>query len=207
MGGLPRIVSLTDQPKSPLVRTDNLSKLTGQPAEVASLPVTGSYPRNVLTREVVKGGVGIAICLGIVLLLNPSTWLAVPLTGIAGLFGLYVWQQARRFSLRLEMDETGVIRVRGENRTAFHWSDLRDFRLNFYAHGRKSSQGTLVIVLKCGSNASPGKPGKTVKPAKLKVDSSLDHFPTLLLNAAGAARKSSLELHPTTLANLDQFEL
>ncbi len=189
------------------MRTDNLTKLIGQPVEVASLPVTGSYPRDMLTREVVKGGAGIVICLGIVLLLNPSTWLAVPLTGIAGLFGLYVWQQARRYSLRLEMGEAGVIRVRGENRTAFHWSDLRDFRLNYYAHGRKSSQGTLVIVLKCGSNASSSKPVKTVKPVKLKVDSSLDHFPTLLLHAAGAARKSGLELHPTTAANLEQFDL
>ena len=54
--------------------------------------------------------------------------------------------------------------------------------------------GTLVLVLHDGTG-------------KLKVDSTLDHFPTLLSRAARAARERNLELRPTTEANLDQLGL
>lgn len=176
------------------VRTDQLSRLIGRPAEVAPIPVTGRYPQEMLTWEIVKGAIGAAVCAGIVVALTPSPWIGVPLLVIAGLFGAYLLQQVRRLPLRFAVDDTGVTQVNGGRRQPFRWNELRDFRLNYYPNGRKASMGMLVLVLRNGQG-------------KLKVDSSLDHFPTLLSRAAQAARERDLELHPTTQANLAQLDL
>lgn len=176
------------------METHNLSKLIGRSAELAPIPLTGRYPQRLLNREVVKSGLGLALTLGVVVLLNPSAWVSVPLLVVAALFALYLIQQAARYPLRFTVDDAGVTRVRGAERKAFRWSELKQFRLNYYPNGRKASMGTLVLVLHDGAG-------------KLKVDSTLDHFPTLLSRAAQAARERNLELRPTTEANLDQLGL
>jgi hypothetical protein len=138
--------------------------------------------------------VGLATCLAILVVLRPSPWIGWPVVGVAVLFALYLLQQARRFTLRLRMDETGVLREGGGSGQTVPWQELRKLRLNYYPHGRKAAMGTLVLVLGSGR-------------VRLKVDSTLDHFPTLLARAAAAARERSLELHPTTQNNLEQLGL
>ena len=176
------------------MRTDQLAKLLGRPVEVAPLPVTGRYPEGVLKWEIGKAAAGIVLCLGLVVALRPSPWIAVPLLIVTGLFCTYLAQQVRRLPLRFALDEHGVTRIHGGQHGSFRWNELQDFRLNYYPNGRKATMGTLVIVL---------RNGKT----RLKIDSTLDHFPTLLAHAAQAARDRRLELHPTTVANLDQLGL
>lgn len=176
------------------METHQLAKLIGRPVEVAPLPVTGRYPQDVVTWEIVKGAAGIAVCLGIVVFLQPVTWIAWPLVIIAAMFVAYLVQQAGRMPLRFMMDDAGVTRVAGGRREPFRWNELKELRLNYYPHGRKAAMGMLVLVLRNGQR-------------KLKVDSSLDHFPTLLSHAAQAARERELELHPTTRANLSQLGL
>jgi len=176
------------------VRTDQLAKLLGRPIELAPLPVTGRYPQDALKKEIGKASAGIALCVGLVLALAPTPWIGVPLLVIAGLFGSYLAQQLRRLPLRFALDDAGVTRIQGTEHTAFRWSELQDFRLNYYPNGRKATMGMLVVVLRNGT-------------ARLKVDSTLDHFPALLSRAAQAARERKLELHPTTVANLAQLEL
>ncbi len=176
------------------MRTDQLAKLLGRSIELAPLPVTGRYPQDVLKWEIGKGTAGIVLCVGLVIALRPTPWIGVPLLAIAGLFGAYLTQQLLRLPLRFALDDSGVTQVKGSQRTAFRWTELQDFRLNYYPNGRKATMGMLVLVLHNGS-------------ARLKVDSTLDHFPTLLSRAAQAARERELELHPTTVANLAQLEL
>jgi hypothetical protein len=176
------------------VRTDQLAKLLGRPVELASVPFSGRYPQGVLTWEIAKGCAGLAICLGIVVLLQPTPWIAWPLLVVAALFGAYLTQQARRVPLRFAVDDVGVTRIRGGQRTHWRWNELDEVRLNYYPNGRKASMGMLVLVLRNGKG-------------RLKVDSSLDHFPALLSRAAQAARERNLALHPTTQANLDQLGL
>jgi hypothetical protein len=176
------------------VRTDQLAKLLGRPVEVEPMPLTGRYPQKVLTTEVVKGAVGVAVCVGMVLALQPTAWIAVPLLAVGAMFGAYLTQQVRRMPLRFAIDDVGVTRIHGPQRTPFRWNELEDVRLNYYANGRKAAMGTLVLVLRNGSG-------------RLKVDSGLDHFPTLLSRAAQAARDRQITLHPTTTANLDRLGL
>jgi hypothetical protein len=176
------------------VRTDQLARLLGRPVELAPTPLTGSYPRRMLRWEVAKGSVGAAVCLGIVLTLAPSPWIAVPLLAVGALFAAYVSQQVGRMPLRFSLDDTSVTRIRGAQRTPLRWSELEELRLNYYPNGRKAAMGMLVLLLRNHQG-------------RLKVDSSLDHFPTLLSRAAGAARERGLTLHPTTAANLDKLGL
>lgn len=176
------------------VHTDRLAKLMGRPVEVAPIPLTGRYPQRLLTTEVVKGAVGVVVCVGLVVGLRPTPWIGWPLLGAAALFAAYAFQQFRRIPLRFAVDDTGVTRISGGQRAPFRWNELETLRLNYYPNGRKASMGTLVLVLHNGSG-------------RLKIDSTLDHFPTLLSRAAQAARERELELHPTTVANLDQLGL
>ncbi|HKI98742.1 MAG TPA: hypothetical protein VKB51_09740 [bacterium] len=176
------------------MRTDQLSKLLGRPVEVAPVPFTGRYPQRMLTWEIVKACAGVAICGGMVLLLRPTPWIGWPLVGAAALFAAYLYQQATRVPLRYTVDDTGVTRIKGAQRTPLRWSELKDVRLAYYPNGRKATMGTMVLVL---------RNGKT----RFKMDSSLDHFPALLSRAAQAARERELALHPTTQANLEQLEL
>jgi hypothetical protein len=83
---------------------------------------------------------------------------------------------------------------RGQRPRHLRWGELENFRLNYYPNGRKASTGTLVVILQAGDG-------------RVKVDSGLDHFPTLLCRAAQAARERELDLHPTTEANLNQLGL
>lgn len=176
------------------MRTGQLSKLIGRPAEVAPIPVTGRYPERMVRWEIAKAALGVAVCLGVVVAMQPSPFIAWPLGLVAVLFALYLGQQVARLPMRFAVDDAGVTRVRGSQRQPFRWNELREFRLNYYPNGRKASMGTLVLVLRNPTG-------------KLKIDSSLDHFPTLLSRAAQAARERELELHPTTQANLEQLGL
>jgi hypothetical protein len=176
------------------VRTDQLAKLLGRPVELAPLPLSGRYPSTLLNWEIGKSAAGTALCAGLVIALQPTPWVAVPLLVIAGLFGAYLVQQLRRRPLRFDLDDTGVTRINGGRRTPFRWNELQELRLNYYPNGRKATMGMLVLVLRNGT-------------ARLKVDSTLDHFPTLLGRAAQAARERRLTLHPTTLANMDKLDL
>lgn len=176
------------------MNTEPFSKLIGRPATVEPLPATARYPQDVLLWESAKSGIGAAVCVGVLVALEPSPWIGWPVALVAGLFAAYLLQQVRRIPLRFDVDDTGVTRIRGGRRTALRWEQLNSLRLNYYPNGRKAASGTLVLVLRNGSQ-------------RFKVDSNLDHFATLLARAAQAARSKGLELHPTTEANLAQLGL
>jgi hypothetical protein len=171
-----------------------MAKLIGRPVEVKALPVTLRYAPQNLRWEVGKSAVGAAVCFGIVFGLGPSIWVAAPIGVVGALFALYGLQQLRRGGVTYEVDETSVTRVQGARRVSIPWERLESFRFHFYAFGRKAQEGTLEVRLAGGSQ-------------KIKVDSSADHFPTLLVHAALVSRHRNLTLDPTTIANLDQLGL
>src|SRR5574341_1145442 len=70
-------------------------------------------------------------------------------------------------------------------RETIAWGELEGFRLHFYGFGRQARTGTLEVRL-------------TARGRRIKADSALDHFPTLLVHAAQAARTRGLALDPTT---------
>lgn len=171
-----------------------LSRLIGREAELVPVPVTVRYPYLLIRKEVIKGSIGLVFCLGILVFLSPAVFIAWLLAIVAALFAYFVFQQVMRFPMRLEVEETGVTRVNGDRREVFRWQELSDMRLNYYPNGRKADKGNLTLILNSGKQ-------------RLKVDSTLDHFPTLLSRTAQAAREQQLELHPTTQNNLEKLGL
>jgi hypothetical protein len=117
---------------------------------------------------------------------------------VGALFLLYLVQQGWRRAMRVELTSQGLARMApvgtGERAHRWVWRDLEELRLHFYPHRRRSLEGTLVLILRAGG-------------ARLRLDSSLEHFPTLLLHAASAARERGLKPDATTKANLAQLGL
>jgi hypothetical protein len=171
-----------------------MAKLIGRPVEVKALPVTLRYAPDVLRWEAIKSAIGALICGGIVVGLDPSVWMAVPVGIVGAMFAFYGVQQLRRGGVTVEVDEDAATRIHGVRRTTIPWEKLETFRLHFYAFGRKAQEGTLEVRLGAGGD-------------KIKVDSTIDHFPTLLVHASRVARAQNLRLDPTTVANLDQLGL
>jgi hypothetical protein len=171
------------------VNRDKLSAILGRPAELAPLGLTLRYPPRALRWEAIKGAFGALLCGAMLFGLEPAALIAWPVGGAAILFVAYAGQQIRRTGLRYHLDADGISRVAGGRSCRVSWTALDRLRLNFYSHRRKSQQGTLSLVLGAGA-------------VRLRLDSGLDHFPTLLLHAAAAARGRALQPDPTTEANL-----
>lgn len=176
------------------MHTERLARLINRPVEVEDLPFTARYPRRMLWWEVGKAGAGVATCGGFILAVNPAAVVAWVLGAVGLMFGLYLVQQARRFPLELKVHDQGITRSDNGSDT-LRWDAVRRFRLKFYPHGRQMEAGTLVLHLSDGGER------------RLKVDSSLDAFPSLLAHAAEAVREHGVELDGTTEANLAQLGL
>ena len=176
------------------MNADKLNSLLGRPVAIAPLPVTLRHSAAGLRREAAKAATGAAICFATVILLSPAAVIAWPLGFVGFLFLAYLGEQWRRRRIGYELDAAGVAYAGGGRRRRIDWARLDDLRLNFYPRRRRSQQGTLVLVLRA-------------QKTKLKLDSTLDHFPTALLHAAGAARERNLQPEPTTAANLSQIGL
>ena len=176
------------------MKTDLLSKLIGRPVEFGQIPLIMRYPPDLLTREVVKSGLGLAVCLGILIFLKPIVFITWVLAAISAMFAYYLYSQLMRFKVQFALDEEGLSRQAGGPPRRIPWSQMDNLKLHYYSHGRRAKSGTLVLTL---------YQGKT----KVKVDSTLDHFPTLLRTAASGARNKGLDMNPTTMENLEQLQL
>ncbi len=174
--------------------TENLSRLLGRPAEVVPVPLALSYPQRILVKEGMKGLIGSAVCVYILYFLRPTPYLGWPIAAAGLLFLMYLSQQVSRHYLQSRVDDTGVIHETFGIRKAIRWSELSDLRLNFYPQSKGASQGMLVLILKDGKS-------------RIKLDSTIDHFPTVLSRAVEAARKRGFEFHPTTAENLTSLGL
>lgn len=176
------------------MQTGLLSRLMGRPAEVKTLPVTIRYAPGALRWELGKGAAGAAGGLAILLGLNPSLWVGVPVGIGTALFGAYAWQQLRRRRIVFEVTEERTVLREGGRRLEIPWGALEHVKLKYYAFGRRAEQGTLVLHLEGAGQ-------------RIKLDSAADHFATALFYAAQMARTRELNLDPTTLDNLVKLGL
>ena len=172
---------------------DKLGTILGRPAVIKPLPLTLRYAPERLRGEAIKAASGVVLCVAALLVLSPAAAIAWPIGLVALLFLAYLIQQWRRRALRLELDSAGLAHDTGGSARRIAWARLDTFRLHFFPHRRRSPQGTLVLTLRGDS--------------RMKLDSALVDFATLLLHAAAAARERGLTLDATTEANLAQLGL
>ncbi len=171
-----------------------LSRLMGRPAEVKNLPVTVRYVPTLLRWELAKSAAGSLGGLAILLGLNPSPWVGVPVAAVSVLFAGYGWQQVRRRRLAFEVTEERASLRQGARVQTIPWAALERVQLKYYAFGRRADHGTLVLAL-----AGAGQ--------RIRLDSGADEFATALFYAAQVARNRALAIDPTTLANFEQLGL
>ncbi|MBI4083579.1 MAG: hypothetical protein HY423_13320 [Candidatus Lambdaproteobacteria bacterium] len=175
--------------------TENLGRLIGRPATIANMPVTMRYLRSHIQWEAAKGFAGAACCFGVLIWFQPHAWFGWTVGGLGAFFLYYFLVQVRNAFVRYRLDDTGLTEEFGGRKRVLRWGELRKLRLHFFSPKRsKLDQGTLHLTL--WGNGS-----------RFKLDSTLDHFPTLLRRSAQAARSRELYLDPTTLSNLEQLGL
>ena len=178
-----------------MLMLDRLSRLIGRPATIAEGPVTMMYMRDHLRWESIKGFIGVAFCFGVIFYFKPVPWFTYTLGAFGLFFLIYFLQQLQSYLLVYRVDEAGITEMMGGRKKMVRWGELERFRLHFFSPKRsRFDQGVLNLTLKSGRH-------------RIKVDSTLDHFPTLLARAAGAAREKGVYLDPTTLSNLEQLGL
>lgn len=114
---------------------------------------------------------------------------AVVLGGFAALFGIFGARTLLRHSTRIEMTPQGV-RAIGPWPQAILWSELDRLRLSYYSTRRDRNSGWMQLELGAGRT-------------RLRMDSRIEGFETVVRRAALAAMARGLPLNDSTASNLE----
>ena len=146
------------------------------------------YPARAMAADYTRAGVGAAIFLSALALLDPVAPIAALLTVGAALFLVYFARTVCRQLTHIELDETGI-RARGPIAAAIRWGDLRSLRLDYYSTRRDQEEGWMQLKLR-GADGT------------IRVDSGIAGFAELARSAVASAREQGLVLDDTTRENL-----
>ena len=147
------------------------------------------YPATTLLPDYLRVGVGLAVTVGPLLLLDLAPAIAVLLAALALLFAWFGVRTGLRQLSCVELSPAGIA-LSGPLRRQLPWPQLRRLQLAYYAPRRARQDGWLQLTLR-GSSGAP-----------IRVDSTVDGFDEVLRHATAAAAANQLSLDPTTEANL-----
>ena len=150
------------------------------------------YPARVLWLDYAGSGSGLALSLGLIVLVRPAAPVAWVAAAVAALFLVYFGRTVCRQLTHIELDETGI-RVVGPAvgllSAGIRWADLCLLRLDYYSTRRDGEGGWMQLRL--------GDARHTIR-----IDSDLDGFAELVRAAAHAAAPRELAIDTATAANL-----
>lgn len=151
------------------------------------------YERRALYGDFARAGIGLAICLGAVAVAGFggfTGWLFGVCAAIFLLFGL---RTLLRSVTNYELTDTGLTRFYvtgfGRSERVLAWQELKRLRLRFFPAKRDRSQGWMEMSL-------------AGKGARMRLDSTLGDFDSIVRAAVGAATRRRLALSESTLSNL-----
>lgn len=155
------------------------------------------YDRGALRRDAARGLAGLALTGGPLLAVPAAPVAAVLLGGGCVLFALFALRTARRTLTRIEMDADGLALSNGgpTGGVRLTWAGLAGMKLRYYAMRRREGgpgfapAGWMQLRLR-------GEGGR------MRLESTLEGFDTVVARAADAARRAGLALDPLTRANL-----
>lgn len=155
------------------------------------------YPFSCLWPDYLRSGLGIAICLGLLLFATPQSVIFILLAGLSLLFAwlgaVTLWRQ----QIEIQLDSSGVAsygRWRlGRRRRVIPWADASGVTLRYYSTRRDRSEGWLQLTIE-------GHGGR------LRVDSDLIGFPLLVREALSAADRYGIPLSDVTRANASRID-
>lgn len=149
---------------------------------------THRYHRRAIFGDLARGGIGLVLTAGPLLMLPMVTWLKVTFAVLSLLFAFYLFRTWLRGSSALELDDDGL-RATGPFGRAIRWDALDRLELRYFATRRDKEGGWMQMRLGAGS-------------ASIAMESTLDGFETVAARAAAAAECNRLALSDVTRENL-----
>lgn len=154
------------------------------------------YPARALWLDYAGSASGIALSLGLILIVRPAAPVAWIAAAAAALFLVYFGRTVCRQLTHIELDEAGI-RVRGPTvgllSVAIRWVDLCLLRLDYYSTRRDGEGGWMQLRL--------GDARHTIR-----IDSDLEGFAELVGAVAHAAAPRDLAIDTATAANLEALQ-
>lgn len=157
------------------------------------------YPLSSLWPDYLRAGLGLLICLGLVLFAAPQSVIFVLLAGLslllAWLGAVTIWRQQIEF----ELDASGVVRRSpllqrlglgrwGLGTMIVPWAGIRAVHLRYYSTRRDRSEGWLQLTVEADGGT-------------LRADSDLIGFPSLVEQAFAAAEQNGIAISETARLN------
>lgn len=150
------------------------------------------YDRSALWADYARAMIGLVLCAGILLFLDPIAWVAWPLMAGLVLFAAFLLQTLAKERSRISADESGLQAVVDLGplalRKSLQWEALQTVKLRFYATKRKSREGWMQLTLKDGATT-------------IKLESTLDGFAAIAKTAGTVAGRKDLPLDTPTREN------
>lgn len=149
---------------------------------------THRYPISALRGDYARAGLGLALTLGPAAMVQPGSGALWVLGPLALLFAVFALRTLGRQLAVVELGPDGVS-VSGLGRSSLRWDEIRSLRLDYYSTRGDRTGGWMQLTAK----------GPT---GKIRVDSALEDFVSVVRAASDAARKAGLEVSEATQANL-----
>ncbi len=149
------------------------------------------YPRASIRNDFARGGAGLALSLGPLAAVPPTSAAGLVLTGLAILFAIFGARTWARQRMIVTLD-TDSLFISGFAPKKFAWGALSGLEMRYYATGKTRDQGWMQVTLR-----SEG--------VVVRLDSTLEGFPAIIRRAAAAAAANGVALSPTTQENLRGF--
>jgi hypothetical protein len=142
------------------------------------------YPLREALPDVIRAVAGVAATAGALAFLTPPLWMSMVLACLLLLFLLYGAQASQRWRMQIEMDGQGI-RMTGLRRSSLLWSALEAVTIRYYS---ELSGGWFELVMRGGGS-------------RLRINSRIHGFDTILRQAMAITRQRALVLDPTTRCN------
>lgn len=155
--------------------------------------MTLRYPFRALAADYARGGFGLALMLGLWLMLPGQPHVHVLFGGLTLLFALFTIRTAWRQFVEFELRPEGIEQVRPQRRVLL-WHRLDSLRLRYYSMRRNREGGWMTLTMRAGD-------------VRCAVNSSLDGFEPLVVAATDAAAQRRLMIDAVTRANLEALAL
>ncbi len=146
------------------------------------------YPTIALAGDYARAGLGLALVVPPLLLLQLNAPVAALFAVLIALFAIFAWRTLLRQLGTIEMDEFAINRS-GLFPLRMAWDALDELRLGYYATRRDGTGGWMQLALRAGRR-------------RLQLDSRIEGFAAIVARASHAARRRRLTLNPATTNNL-----
>ncbi len=151
------------------------------------------YSTAALNGDLVRAGIGFALCAAPIALANLEVWVMLLLAAPAGLFAIFGARTWLRRGIRVAVDDTGIT-VTGLATAGISWGELHRFKLSYFSTRRDRSNGWMQLHLR----------GPSVR---LSIDSNLKGFDDVCCRAFRAATDNDVVLSDASLRNLAELGL